>query len=56
MEKTNGESKVPANEEEIKENRKKVKDEFLKFLNSHTVYETVPENMKVRLKCWFLIF
>jgi hypothetical protein len=23
-------------------------DSFIKFLRTHTVYETVPENMKVR--------
>jgi metallophosphoesterase superfamily enzyme len=25
----------------------KLQDEFTKFLNTHTVYETIPENMKV---------
>ncbi len=27
--------------------KKNLRDEFTKFLNSNTVYETIPENMKV---------
>jgi hypothetical protein len=33
-----------------KENKKtQLQQEFLKFLNSHTVYEALPENIKVTI-------
>ncbi len=36
-------------EEQNKLGKKKLQEEFLKFLKSNTVYETIPENMKVIL-------
>jgi hypothetical protein len=47
MEKPNGDISNNNEESEILKNRKQIKEEILKFLIGHTVYETVPENMKV---------
>ena len=38
---------TPNSFEELKLNKKKLQEELNKFLHSHTVYETIPENMKV---------
>lgn len=29
--------------------KKQLQEEFMKFLKTHTVYETIPENMKVKI-------
>ena len=34
-------------EDQFKVQKIKLKEEILTFLNHHTVYETIPENMKV---------
>jgi uncharacterized protein YdcH (DUF465 family) len=39
-----------SNTDETKTKKLKLKDELLTFLKSHTVYETIPENMKVIIK------
>ena len=38
---------TPNSFDELKLNKKKLQEELNKFLRSHTVYETIPENMKV---------
>lgn len=35
---------------DLKTKKVKLQQEFLKFLKGHTVYETIPENMKVNSK------
>lgn len=34
-------------EDTVKNKKTKIQEEFLKFLTTHNVYETIPENMKV---------
>ena len=36
------------NLEEVNIRRKNLQEELNKFLKTHTVYETIPENMKVK--------